>query len=209
MSKIKMNTLKITVNAMLMAIYFVLDRFAAVNLLTNEYKLSFIPVILAAVMFGPVYGMLVGGLGDLLSAIIMPTGPYFPGFTIVSALMGLIFGLFCRKKMSYPRIISSILVNQLFCSLVLNTFNLAFYFIINNINKYGKSVFAIFGALLVSRLIQAGIYIAAEIVFMIMLFKLMPAIEKALPKGFAILCQQNLTVGEKCGRYGNKNGDEN
>lgn len=165
---------------MLIAMYFVLDRFAAINLLTNQYKLSFIAVIFAAVFLGPAYAAAVGGLGDLLSAIIMPTGPYFPGFTVVAALVGLMFGMFLYKKITYPRIILSVFIAQVAGTLILNTLNLAFYFIINGIGKYGDTVWAIVSALAVTRLVQAGIYFAVEIVFLVLLKKLKPNIEKAL-----------------------------
>ncbi len=179
----KQGIIKLTTSAMLIAIYFVLDRFAAVNLMTNQYKLSFIAVIFAAVFLGPAYAAAVGGLGDLLSAIIMPMGPYFPGFTVVAALVGLMFGLFLYKKISYSRIIISVFIAQVAGTLILNTLNLSFYFIINGIGKYGDTVSAIISALAVTRLVQAGIYFVAEIAFLVLLKKLKPGIEKALKLG--------------------------
>lgn len=180
MSKKKINILKLVMGAMLIALYFVLDRFAAINLLANQYKLSFIAVIFAAVFLGPAYAAAVGGLGDLISALIMPTGPYFPGFTVVSALVGLMFGLFLYKKLTYFRIVLSVLISQVAGTLILNTLNLSFYFIINGIGKYGTSISAIISALALTRLVQAGIYFAAQIAFLALLKKLKPNIQKAL-----------------------------
>lgn len=173
--------LKLTFSAMLIALYFITDRFTAINLLSNQYKLSFIPLILAAVFLGPVWGMAVGGIGDLLSALIMPTGAYFPGFTVVSALMGLTFGLLCYKKLTPVRGVVAVLLCQGIGGLVLNTLNLAFYFIVNNITKYGSSVGAIISALALSRAIQAGVYIVVEILFMLLLIKLKPRLDAVLP----------------------------
>ena len=180
MSKNKQFTIKIVTSAMLIALYFVLDRFAAINLLTNQYKLSFIAVIFAAVFLGPAYAAVVGGLGDLISALIMPTGAYFPGFTVVSALVGLMFGLMLYKKITYPRIVISVFMAQVAGTLILNTLNLAFYFIITGVGKCGDSVTAIVSALALTRLVQAGIYLVAEIAFLVLLKKLKPNIEKAL-----------------------------
>ena len=163
---------------MLIALYFVLDRFTAINLLTNQYKLSFIPLFVAAVFFGPVWGAVVGGLGDLVSALIMPTGAYFPGFTLVSALMGLTLGLLCYKKLTAPRAVLAAFLCQGVGGLVLNTFNLAFYFIINGIGKYGDSVWAIVTALAATRAVQAGIYFVAEAAFLLFLIKIKPRVEK-------------------------------
>lgn len=189
MLKNKQNLIKLVMSAMLIAIYFVLDRFAAINLLTNQYKLSFITVILAAVFLGPAYAAAVGGLGDLISAIIMPTGPYFPGFTVVSALVGLMFGLMLYKKMTYPRIIISVFIAQVAGTLILNTFNVAFYMVINNIGQalaypkdlgYFMTTKCIFISLLATRLVQAGIYLVAEIAFLVLLKNFKPNIQKAL-----------------------------
>lgn len=177
--KAKTYTLKITMSAVFIALYFVLDRFTAINLLANQYKLSFIPLIMASVFLGPVWGMAVGGLGDLVSALIMPTGAYFPGFTIVSALMGLTFGLLCHKKISVPRALLAAFLCQGVGSLVLNTLNLSFYFIINGITKYGDKVFPIVSALALTRSIQAAVYFAAEFVFLLLLIKIKPRIERA------------------------------
>ena len=174
-------TLKLTFSAMLIALYFVTDRFTAINLLSNQYKLSFIPLILAGVFLGPLWGMAVGGLGDLISALIMPTGAYFPGFTVVSALMGLTIGLLCYKKLIAPRAVLAVFLCQGVGALVLKTLNLSFYFIINGIDKYGSSVAAIIGALAVSRAIQAGIYFVVEVLFMLLLIKIKPRLDAVLP----------------------------
>ncbi len=178
MSKQKRIILKLTVTAMLIALYFVFDRFTAINLLSNQYKLSFIPLIIGAVFFGPLCGIAVGGLGDLVSALLMPTGAYFPGFTLVSALMGLIFGLLCHKKMTVPRIVLAVFLCQGVCSLVLNTFNLAVYFMASGITKYGTSVIPIVTSLAATRAIQAGVYFVAETVFLLLLMKAKPRLDK-------------------------------
>ena len=178
MSKQKIYLIKMSFSAMLIALYFILDRFAAINLPSNQYKLSFIPLIVGAVFLGPVWGMAIGGIGDLVSALLLPTGPYFPGFTLVSALMGLCFGLLCYKKISVPRAVIAVLLCQGIGGFILNTLNVAFYFIVNHIDKYGTAVLPIVGALALSRGIQAIIYIVAEILFMLLLVGVKPQIEK-------------------------------
>ena len=177
MSRQKSYLIKLSMSAILIALYFIFDRFLALNLLSNQYKLSFIPLIIAAVFLGPVWGMAVGGIGDLLSALLMPTGPYFPGFTLVSALMGLIFGLLCYKKITPVRALISVFLCQGICAFVLNTLNLSFYFIINGITKYGTSVLPIVSGLALSRAIQAGIYFVVEFVFLMLLMRVRPKIK--------------------------------
>ena len=177
MRKQKAFIIKLTVTAMLIALYFVFDRFTAINLLSNQYKLSFIPLIIGAVFFGPICGIAVGGLGDLISALLMPTGAYFPGFTLVSALMGLIIGLLCYKKFTAPRALLAVFLCQGVCSLILNTFNLAVYFMMSGITKYGTSILPIVASLAATRAVQAGVYFVVETVFMLILIKAKPKID--------------------------------
>ncbi len=179
MSKTKQITLKTSIIGILIALYFICDRFLAINMLTNEYKLSFVPLIIASVFLGPVYGALVGGIGDVLSSLIMPIGPYFPGFTVVSVIKGLAVGFLCHKKLNYGRIAASTFISQGVCGLILNTFNLCFYMIVNNITKYGTTIFAIYGSLFATRIIQAVIYFAAEILFMFVIYKSKPSLDSA------------------------------
>ncbi len=94
--------------AMLLALRVVLGMFANATLpiFGNAVKISgaFLPIAMAGAMFGPVPGMLVGALGDVLSYIIAPTaGGFFPGLTLSGALTGLIYGFFlpCRVLLSH------------------------------------------------------------------------------------------------------------
>ena len=55
-------------------------------------------------MFGPVMGFMCGGLGDIIQYIIKPTGPYFPGWTLSAALLGLSMVYFSMTATSkFPR----------------------------------------------------------------------------------------------------------
>lgn len=77
--------------SMLIALSIVLTRFFAINLLpTVRYSLGKIPIFIAGLLLGPIWGAIVGGLSDLIGYAINPLGPYFIGFTISSALVGVI-----------------------------------------------------------------------------------------------------------------------
>lgn len=88
-------------------------------------KLSFgiIPVYLAAILFGPLYGGMVGGLSDLLQAILFPMGGINPLFTLTGILFGVIPALFFRKeqKPGYLRLLLTVAVTQITCSVILNS----------------------------------------------------------------------------------------
>lgn len=122
----------------------------------GKISLSFLPIAVTAAMFGPFPAMLVGGLGDLLSWLIMPMGqPYFPGFTISGILTGLIFGLvFYGQKISLPRVIIAWFIN----ALTVETFLAAFWFLIAGIGGTNS-----YGGLLLTRFISEGIKCVPEI----------------------------------------------
>ena len=90
---------------------------------TLKIGFGVLPVIIAAVLYGPVYGGVVGGLTDLIQALIFPKGPYMPWFTVIGALFGVIPGLFFSKgqPVTWRRLFAAIFTGQTICSVVLNT----------------------------------------------------------------------------------------
>ena len=108
--------------ALLIALQVVLSRFLSIQLWNLKIGFSFVPVIIAARLFGPLYSILVYAVGDIIGTFLFPTGPYFPGFTLTAVVSGLIFGLFLQKKSTPIKIISASVLNQLICSLLMNTF---------------------------------------------------------------------------------------
>ena len=113
--------------AMLLALRVVLGMFANATLpiFGNAVKISgaFLPIAMAGAMFGPVPGMLVGALGDVLSYIIAPTaGGFFPGFTLTSIVTGVIFGLMLyKRKPTLLRIFTAEVVYTVICGILLNS----------------------------------------------------------------------------------------
>lgn len=113
---------------LLVAVEIVLNRFLSINAWNIKVGFQFVPVVVGAMVFGPVGGALVGGLGDFIGALLFPIGAYFPGFTVTAALMGAVFGLFLhnrelkagplglRAEAAFP-----VLINQLILGLLLNS----------------------------------------------------------------------------------------
>ncbi|MCM1545113.1 MAG: folate family ECF transporter S component [Ruminococcus sp.] len=108
--------------ALLIALQVILSRFLSISLWNLKIGFSFIPVVIAARLFGPLGAMAVYGIGDIIGAVLLPTGPYFPGYTLSAVLSGLIFGLFLWKKSSPVRITLAVVLNQLISSFLLNSF---------------------------------------------------------------------------------------
>lgn len=149
----------IVISALLIAIHVVLSRFCSVNAWNIKIGFSFVPVFVAAYLYGPLFAGLVGGLGDFLGAVLLPIGPYFPGFTLTCFLTGLLFGILLHKKQSLPRILCAVLVNQLVLGLLLNTLWIS--------ALYGSP----FGALILTRVVQCLILIPIEFIVINFLVK--------------------------------------
>lgn len=87
--------------AMLVALHVVLVRFCSITTTYIRLSFGFVPLSVAGMLFGPWYACGVGLLGDLIGAILFPSGPFWPGFTIVAGLCGLMYGLL-REKPGAP-----------------------------------------------------------------------------------------------------------
>ena len=148
----------LTCLALLTAMQIVLARYLAIPVTESiRFCFSFIPVVIAARRFGIMGGVSVYAIGDFLGAIIFPTGgAYFPGFTVTAAVSGLIYGLFLSKKGGAVRIASAVLLSQLICTLLMNSYWLS--------TLMGSE----FSAIFISRIPQALIMSVLQIVFMVL-----------------------------------------
>ena len=80
----------------------------------------FLPIAVGAMCLGPLPAAAIGGIADILGCLIMPTGPYFPGFTINAAITGLVYGAFFKgQKPKLWKIIIARLVLMIVVDLIL------------------------------------------------------------------------------------------
>lgn len=157
------NLRSLTAAAMLLAITIVLGFFLRIQL-TESMRIGFDYVAkeLTGMFFGPVVGCIVGGLSDIISFVIKPTGPYFPGFTICAMLAGIIYGIILYKKpLSLKRIIAANSMVTVFVNLLLNTYWVSVL--------YGNA----FIALLPARLMKQVIMLPIEIIVYYMVAKVL------------------------------------
>ena len=94
----KSNTLKIAVAAQLIALGVIISSLSFIIPISGipaiRIDLIIIPVILAGIMLGKLYGVIVGTLVDIIAYFILfqGYGPFNPGFTINLAMTGFIAG---------------------------------------------------------------------------------------------------------------------
>lgn len=129
------NVYSLVAIAMLLAIRIIVGIFAnsTMALFGNMIKISinFLPIAVAAAMFGPIAAALVGGLGDILSFFINPAsgGAYFPGFTLNGILTGLLLGIFLYKNnVRLKTVLISWTLNAVFIEIFLSGYWLYFIY---------------------------------------------------------------------------------
>lgn len=87
------STLHLTIVAMLTAMLVVLSLFCTIKTQAVKITLDFIPVMIAAKLYGVWGAAAVAGLGDIVGYLCHPTGPWFPPITITAVVVGVVFGL--------------------------------------------------------------------------------------------------------------------
>ena len=157
------STVNIAFSGMLLALRSVLGMFSVLIIPTIKIGFSFLPVALSGMLYGPFVSALIGGLGDIISYILNPTGgAYFPGFTLSGIISGLIYGMFFYKKKNITliRIIACvcteiILVELLLSSLWLNIMLSKAYLVILSGRILKAAVSAPFEIVLISLSVKA------------------------------------------------------
>ena len=124
--KSKIGTLQLVLSGILVAAYIVLTKFVSIHTGTTKIGFGFLVLFLGGYILGPIYGGIIGALGDLLGTVLFPLdGAYFPGFTLTAFLTGFLFGLMFKgnyKEKTKLKIAIATLIDQLVFSLLLNTF---------------------------------------------------------------------------------------
>lgn len=122
--------------------------------LTVRLALGLIPIYIASILLGPVWGASVAAAADLIGYFINPLGgAYFVGFTITAALCGAIPGLVTKLFGDKFGGITAAVYAASLLSCVLNTFLLVYL--------YETPFFILFWPRLISSVIMSVIYVFA------------------------------------------------
>lgn len=143
---------KMALVGLLVALEIVLSRFLSISTFNLKIGFAFIPVVLAALLYGPLWGAATAGLADFLGAILFPVGPYFPGFTLTAMLVGTTYGILLHRQATLGRVVAAVSIVRLPLSLGLNTLWISIL--------YGKA----FLALLPGRILQEAVMAPIQII---------------------------------------------
>lgn len=88
--------------AALIALDIILTRFMSIQTPFVRVGFGFVAVAVAGMLMGPMYGMAVSGIADILGATLFPSAAYHPGFTLTAILGGLSYGLLTHRRENEP-----------------------------------------------------------------------------------------------------------
>lgn len=144
---VKLSTQTMAVFAILIAAQFVISQFLTFQVWNIKIGFSFVPVVIAARLYGAIGAAEVAGIGDIIGVIFRPVGIWFPPITISAMLVGAVFGFFLKKSDSFIRILISVLISEFVFSLFITPLWLTILYKGN-----GTDFFAFYFSTLVSRL---------------------------------------------------------
>ena len=162
---IKGSTISVAVLGILTAMCIVIAMFLTIRPNDSiKITLTFIPVVIAARLYGPAGAGIVAGLADIIGCIVNPHGMIYPPITMTEVMVGIVLGLFLYKKWNMIRIIAAVGINQLIFSTFLTPLWLFFL--------YGAN----YQTLLVVRIPQILIMITIQIILIPVILKTMDKI---------------------------------
>lgn len=166
---VKVSTKSVSTIGVLIAMNIILSRFLSIHTWNLKIGFSFVPVVVAAILYGPLMAALVAAIGDIAGAVLFPVGAYFPGFTVTALLTGAVFGLFLKKTTTVLPVILSVLTVQIAGSLLLNTLWVSIL--------YGSP----YGAVFMTRIYQAAAMAVVQIVSIVAIRKhLIPILKNSI-----------------------------
>ena len=113
----------LALTGVMLAAQIALSSYGSIRLTDSLWiSLGHLALAPTAMLFGPVVAGMQGALSDILSYILRPSGPYFPGFTLSALLGGVIYGMALYKaKPTAPRVVIGRLVVVVLLNILLNT----------------------------------------------------------------------------------------
>lgn len=164
-----LKTKKLTSIALLIALEVILGRMGIMTPIVS-INFSFVPLVINAILFGPISAAVSSGLADIIGSLMLPQGlgTYFPGYTVSAMLTGLVYGLILyRKPKNLGRIILACSITSLVISLGLSAF---WVYVMT-----GKGYLAI----LFTRTLQIAVMIPVKVLVINMIvYRLIPLVKR-------------------------------
>ena len=164
----KRTTQKLVGSALLAALSVVLARlFGMMPEASARFSIEAVPMFLAGLLYGPVYGALVGFVADFVGCLFSAFG-YNPLFSVPPILYGLFAGIFqawLRKGVSIPRLTVSFAFPVVLGSILYQSATLAFVY--NSKGNFQAS----FLYFLATRSVQFIVTMVLDVIIIYVLFR--------------------------------------
>lgn len=122
----KLNTRGIALMGLLIALMVTLSRLVAFETTFLKVSVTFIPEVIMAMLFGPVWAGIGAVLADLVGMALFAKAAFFIGFTFNAFLGGWIYGFFFYKKpITWKNTIMAVLLVTVLINLILTPIWLA------------------------------------------------------------------------------------
>ena len=158
-------TVAITVIAAMIALEIILNRFVSINTEAVRIGIDFLPIIIVAMLYGPIWAAAAYAIGDTIGALLFPFGPINPGITLTLAIIGLVYGLFLYgHDLSVRRLVINAIIASFICAVPVKLFLTTFFLSL----AYGTP----YTVLLISRIPTCTIFLAMQIVLIPLAYKL-------------------------------------
>lgn len=154
--------------SLLIGLNVVLSRLLSINTWSIKIGFTFLTIYVGSYLYGPLGGILVGGVGDVIGSLLFPTGPYFPGFTLTAVLTGLLYGFLLKKNDDIKIIVLTCIINEFIINFLINTY---WIYVISNANYL---------ALLSTRVVQAIVKCVVGVISIKLLSKTLPSFERRM-----------------------------
>jgi len=117
-----LTTNTLIISAIFVSMIIIFTNVFAIQTPFIRISLSFLPIAMFSILFGPILSGIVAAIADVLGCLVFSPGLFFPGFTVSSFASGMIYGYFLHnKKVTLQRISLASIVVFLFVDLILNT----------------------------------------------------------------------------------------
>lgn len=94
--ELSINTQQLVTMALLVALDIVLSRFGSINLWNTRIGFGFVPIVVAGMLLGPFKAAVTAAVADIIGALLVPTGAFFPGLTVTAVLRGILYGIMLK-----------------------------------------------------------------------------------------------------------------
>lgn len=119
----KFDVRKLVQISLLITLQIILTRYCSIQTPIVRISFGFVPVVIIAMLYGPVSCGIANGIADIIGVMLFPTGAFFPGFTLNAILAGVIYGIFLyNKPATWSRVLCALAVISIVVNLGLGTY---------------------------------------------------------------------------------------